>query len=113
LSCFKQAVLVIRWLPGATRVRRCPLIRRPERSTRRPPGPGWLRQPTSQVKFCGGSCGLPGERTPGRARIEIAIGNAAIDDAAGPGAVDTARGQLYVLAGWLALYEVVISQTVG
>jgi hypothetical protein len=36
-----------------------------------------------------------------------------IEKAAGPGAADTARGQLDDLAGWLALDEVVISQTVA
>jgi hypothetical protein len=36
-----------------------------------------------------------------------------IEDGAGPGAADTARGQLGALAGWLALDDVVISQTAG
>jgi hypothetical protein len=36
-----------------------------------------------------------------------------IEDGAGPGAADTARGQLDALAGWLALDDVVISQTIG
>jgi uncharacterized protein YcaQ len=36
-----------------------------------------------------------------------------IEDGAGPGAVETARAQFDALAGWLALGEVVIGQTVG
>ena len=36
-----------------------------------------------------------------------------IEHGAAPGAADTARGQLGALAGWLALDDVVISQTVG
>jgi uncharacterized protein YcaQ len=36
-----------------------------------------------------------------------------IEDRAGPGAADAARGQLDALAGWLALGEVIVSQTVG